>query len=94
MDTIIQDCRRQSSKVSFQALYSDRHVHPAGTGTGVEIGTDTRVEALLRNSTEAEVASFPFAAGDARGLGLAQGREAVHEGDAGVDLGGLAVGVS
>ncbi len=29
-----------------------------------------------------------------RGLGLAQGREAVHEGDAGVDLGGLAVGVS
>ena len=31
---------------------------------------------------------------DAHDLGLAQGREAVHQGDAGVDLGGLAIWVS
>lgn len=35
-----------------------------------------------------------FSSGDAEDLGRAEGREAVHEGDAGVDLGGLAVGVS
>ena len=37
---------------------------------------------------------FPLGSGDAHDLGRAEGREAVHEGDAGVDLGGLAVGVS
>ena len=43
---------------------------------------------------EAEFSLSPSGSGDAHDLGLSEGREAIHQGDAGVDLGGLAVGVS
>src|SRR5687768_12726524 len=40
--------------------------------------------------TEAEFALFPLGSGGAHDLGPSEGREAVHQGNAGVDLGGLA----
>ena len=43
---------------------------------------------------EAEAAPFPSGSGDAGDLALSEGREAAHQGDADVDLGGLAVGRS
>jgi integrase len=43
---------------------------------------------------EAGFTPFPSGSGDAHDLGPAKGREAVHQGDTGVDLGGLAIGVS
>lgn len=42
----------------------------------------------------AEMSPFPLNSGDAFDLGLAERVEAVHEGNADMDLGGLVVGVS
>ncbi len=56
------------------------------------IGHDKKRCCVTR--AEGELAPFPVGSGGAHDLGPAEGREAVHEGDAGVDLGGLAVGVS
>ena len=43
---------------------------------------------------EARLPLSPVGSGDANDLGGAEGREAVHQGDADVDFGGLAVGIS
>jgi hypothetical protein len=58
------------------------------------MGVFARMMVLLHNLGCGRASPFPFGLGDARVLGPTEGREVVHQGDTGVDLGGLAVWIA
>lgn len=82
---------RAADRVPYRLLDEEPELSHSEGDQGLLVQGD---KALLQKSSSRRASPFPETLGDALDLGLAECIEAVHEGDADVDFGGLAFRVS